>query len=1017
MGFRIHRGIFQKLEDDGRTYTNAFKVGEDGRIKEVDADGNPIGDYLKVGETATNADTVDGYHATNAAGGIPVLNGSNAYWYAPSWIHLNEGRGIFSGANGAHLLPNNQGQYGAWRMIGTRNGWEGLHFGGANGVTLMMNETESGLHRNGVGWKYRHQGGKFYVYTGTNGGGTGYEVYHKGNLTPIPYNTGSFVVGGDAETYYPVIIRKSSRTTGKITFYRDNVHQDENSRGSGRLVLSGFTSGWGHVPLTLHYETKGAGGTLWKFIGGNYRTNYMVVYLKGATTYYYKEEHGFEVNNHNPNGEPLSDGRTTWNPVHSSESFPTWEGEGPSINTIDGGTLYHDADIKAKYFKGDGRYITNVDAQTLDGIDSSGFLRSTAKAADSNLLDGIDSSQFLRSDANDTHSGQLALTSITAAAGTIANTKGSYLHIGAWGTGRTAADAVLVNTAYRADYATNLFNENISRFTNDANYLTQEALTDVEEGLRAEINTAQTTADSKLGSTEKAADSEAVDGIDSSRIVYGVNARRSTRYDGVGMVSPNQNSGFYYGYHPDGAPYAEWWNWLTVAGASWTSGNNYDFKLAHNFHADDFYVSRMHNGTQHSWRKVWDSGNFNPDNKSDVGHSHNDVHAAHGYINSGDWNTLGSTHSSDTTMGGGIYRVESSTANPPASGVYNWSLYQQGNTSRGSQIAVGAYAGGNRLYFRGSNQTSNVYRDWAEVWHTDNFDPSTKEAAGAADAVRTELDPRITANSTDIARNATDIATKAAAGGSYGQDFTADDMYVDQWFRNTASGKGLYNQATTQHWYSDGDDYWNIAGGGSFNAIRFRDEHGGTQRGLVGADNNSRIGFLDAGGSWAVRHDNDSGTLFYTDGQTLEFRVGRDKVTGNYGTVQVDTNRNGWGGYSIYGQYVLMSNGSRVGIYNDIDNEWMLQCHRNAQTELYHNGSKKLETTSSGATVTGTMTATAFSGDGSALTGISAGAPPVEAFVEGGEPSTLVSITFSPGEGVATFTLADGSSYRLAFAR
>lgn len=46
MGFRIHRGIFQKLEADGRTYSNAFKVGSDGRVKEVDSDGNIVGSYL-----------------------------------------------------------------------------------------------------------------------------------------------------------------------------------------------------------------------------------------------------------------------------------------------------------------------------------------------------------------------------------------------------------------------------------------------------------------------------------------------------------------------------------------------------------------------------------------------------------------------------------------------------------------------------------------------------------------------------------------------------------------------------------------------------------------------------------------------------------------------------------------------------------------------------------------------------------------------------------------------------------
>jgi len=79
------------------------------------------------------------------------------------------------------------------------------------------------------------------------------------------------------------------------------------------------------------------------------------------------------------------------------------------------------------------------------------YLTTSGKAADSNLLDGINSTQFLRSDADDTHSGTLALTSITAASGTITNTKGSYLHLGSWGKGRTDAGAVLVNTAYRSD--------------------------------------------------------------------------------------------------------------------------------------------------------------------------------------------------------------------------------------------------------------------------------------------------------------------------------------------------------------------------------------------------------------------------------------------------------------------------------------------------------------------------------------------------------------------------------------
>jgi hypothetical protein len=45
----------------------------------------------------------------------------------------------------------------------------------------------------------------------------------------------------------------------------------------------------------------------------------------------------------------------------------------------------------------------------------------------------------------------------------------------------------------------------------------------------------------------------------------------------------------------------------------------------------------------------------------------------------------------------------------------------------------------------------------------------------------------------------------------------------------------------------------------------------------------------------------------------------------------------------------------------------------NGAVELYHDNSKKLETASGGVTVTGTVAATAFTGDGSALTGVSAG--------------------------------------------
>ena len=56
--------------------------------------------------------------------------------------------------------------------------------------------------------------------------------------------------------------------------------------------------------------------------------------------------------------------------------------------------------------------------------------------------------------------------------------------------------------------------------------------------------------------------------------------------------------------------------------------------------------------------------------------------------------------------------------------------------------------------------------------------------------------------------------------------------------------------------------------------------------------------------------------------------------------------------------------------------------------ELYHNNSKKLETSSSGATVTGTLAATAVTGDGSGLTGIAVTEAPVTDYtITGSNPN------------------------------
>ena len=72
------------------------------------------------------------------------------------------------------------------------------------------------------------------------------------------------------------------------------------------------------------------------------------------------------------------------------------------------------------------------------------------------------------------------------------------------------------------------------------------------------------------------------------------------------------------------------------------------------------------------------------------------------------------------------------------------------------------------------------------------------------------------------------------------------------------------------------------------------------------------------------------------------------------------------------GNLVIQATDFRVSGYNTGEN--FIKGNENGAVELYYDSGKKLETVTGGVTVTGTLTATALAGDGSALTGI-AGIP------------------------------------------
>jgi hypothetical protein len=167
-------------------------------------DGDSYGEYYEVvtsynigsqsvnyATSAGNADTVDGKHATNNASNLAVYE-SNGYLYIPSWMNVNGG-GIFSSTNNAHIRPNTA-SYGAWEMIGSRNGWSGIYFNDS-GDYLMANNNEVGHYQNGVGWKFRWYQGQMYVSRNNTGGGTEYTVLDSGN-----YSSWAIARNGDTVT-------------------------------------------------------------------------------------------------------------------------------------------------------------------------------------------------------------------------------------------------------------------------------------------------------------------------------------------------------------------------------------------------------------------------------------------------------------------------------------------------------------------------------------------------------------------------------------------------------------------------------------------------------------------------------------------------------------------------------------------------------------------------------------------------------------------------------------------------
>lgn len=132
------------------------------------------------------------------------------------------------------------------------------------------------------------------------------------------------------------------------------------------------------------------------------------------------------------------------------------------------------------------------------------------------------------------------------------------------------------------------------------------------------VSTATATAlAGKLGVDAKAADSDLLDGIDSTRVVFGTNSAATSN---VSDMNTPTKSGFYQrspgGGVQNSANGADTWNWFIHQEHDGLNG--YGFQLSNIIGTNDLYIRGKDAGTWFGWSKFYHTGNFDPATKANL---------------------------------------------------------------------------------------------------------------------------------------------------------------------------------------------------------------------------------------------------------------------------------------------------------------------------------------------------------------------------------------------------------------
>ena len=173
--------------------------------------------------------------------------------------------------------------------------------------------------------------------------------------------------------------------------------------------------------------------------------------------------------------------------------------------------------------------------------------------------------------------------------------------------------------------------------------------------------------------------------------------------------------------------------------------------------------------------------------------------------------------------------------------------------------------------------------------------------------------------------------------------------------------------------YSNGSSSFADSYGGNF-SIRVSDQSGGVENKLIARPNAQIELYYNDAKKLETRSNGITVTGYtYSDGVTIGNGTNEKYLAGDNNQLQMYHTGSSGNGYITNNQGTLLIGGSIVSFTNQANNAFLIRAVSGGTAELYFNANKKLETTNTGVTVTGTLAATAVTGDGSGLTGISIG--------------------------------------------